>query len=979
MRLAPLALSVSLAFSTLSGCDSAASLTSEEHLQRARDRQEQGDVKGSVIELKNAVQKDPQNAQARWMLGQAYLRAKLPENAIKELEAAQRLGVGTSALQVDLAEALLLQRDFSAVLDRVQLDSQAPAAQRARAMQLRADALIGLGKVPEACALYGESSATDPKLAKAHIGLGTCAFLEDKPDAAEAQVRRAIELDPSNPDHKLMLANLARAGGNRDAAIAAYGEALKNEPANIDALSGRALALLAQNRAKDAEKDVRSLREAYPRHYMVNYLDAALAAHNQQYEKARDLLQNNLKAAPNHVESLFLLGAVNIQLGQLTLAEQNLNAVLRLIPGSIPARTLLASVHLKRSQPKAAYDVLLPVLRARPDFTQLGLAGEALLQMGRTTEANALFKEAAKLQPQSGAPSLSLGRASLQQGKVSDALDFLQQAATDAPTRLQAELFMVRTLWQQGERASALKRLGELEEAFAEEVDLALLRGSLLFQNNEVPSARAAFDKALAIEPNNTRAILALVDLDKRQGQTQQADARLANALKAKPNDEALLLASAIRAEERGRRDEAHGLMERAAKANPNALLPQQFLVHAALEAGQPQRALELARSYADRQQGSRDARMLLANTQFAAKDFDNAVAGYRRLLADSPNDGGLNLKLGLALLSLDRTGEARDALRKAIATSGEAFAPLHALASLEARTGNHARAQELAELLQRKYPQSNAGLTLQGDIAFRQKQYGRALDAYQRAQAVRADGTLTLKIAGHTRPTEPFCRSRVAPRGLGQTPPRRYAGAAGLWGPARGTGQPLGRDRAIRVPAEEAAAIGARAKQPRDAAVRAGSRSGAQAGADRLRTRAQRASCPRHIRLAAGPGKSGSRGPAPAGEGASRHAGTTHHPLPLRCCAGWNGKPATGKRRTREAAGRARRVSGTGRGRRPCCAASDRHAPLPLITGLRPGTRVVVAIVRLKTSRSVAGAWTNLVRAVVWRRTGHPHRHKTH
>lgn len=748
MRLAPLALSFSLALTTLSGCDSAASLTSEEHLQRARDRQEQGDVKGSVIELKNAVQKDPDNAQARWLLGQAYLRSKLPENALKELEAAQKLGVGGPALQDDLAEALLLQRDFSAVLDRVQLDSQAPAAQRAKAMQLRADALIGLGKIPEACALYGESAATDTKLARAYIGLGTCAFLDDKPDTAEAQVRQAIEVDPRNPDHKLMLANLARARGDAEAAIAAYGEALKNEPANIDALSGRALALLAQNRAKDAEKDMRSLREAYPRHYMVNYLDAALAAHNQQYEKARDLLQSNLKAAPNHVESLLLLGAVHVQLDQLTLAEQNLNAVLRLAPGSIPARTMLAGIHLKRNQPKAAYDILMPALRARSDFTQLGLAGEALLQMGRSAEANALFKEAAKLQPESGAPSLSLGRASLQQGRVTDALDFLQQAAMHAPTRLQAELFMIRTLWQQGERASALKRLGELEKIFPKEAELALLHGSLLFQDKQLPAARAAFEKALAIAPTNSRAVLALTDLDKRQGQMQQADARLARALRARPDDEALLLASAIRADEQGRRDEARGLMERAAKANPNALLPQQLLVQAALAAGQPQRALELARGYVDRQQGSREARILLANTQFAAQDFDNAVAGYRRLLADTPNDARLNLQLGLALLSLDHTSEARDALRKAVTASGEAFAPVHALASLEARSGNHGRAQELAELLQRRHPQSNAGLALQGDIAFRQRQYVRALDAYQRAQAVRADSALTLKIA---------------------------------------------------------------------------------------------------------------------------------------------------------------------------------------------------------------------------------------
>ena len=104
-RLAPLALSLALTFTTsfsLSGCDQIASLSAEEYIQRAKDMQSQADLKGSILELKNAVQKDPNNAQARWLLGQSYLRSKMPENAIKELETARNLGVSTTALEGDL-------------------------------------------------------------------------------------------------------------------------------------------------------------------------------------------------------------------------------------------------------------------------------------------------------------------------------------------------------------------------------------------------------------------------------------------------------------------------------------------------------------------------------------------------------------------------------------------------------------------------------------------------------------------------------------------------------------------------------------------------------------------------------------------------------------------------------------------------------------------------------------------------------------
>lgn len=748
MRIAPLALSLSLIFAVLPGCDQTGNLSSEEHLQRAKDRQAQGDIRGSVIELKNAVQKDPDNAQARWLLGQAYVRSKLVENAIKELETARKLGVSAAALQGDLAEAMLLKRDYAAVLDMVQLDGQAAVPQRAKAMQLRADALLGMAKQNEACALYKQAIETDPKLAKAYIGLGTCSYMEGKPDVAREYIQHAISLDDRNPDPKLMLASLASAQGDLPAALQAYDNALKDEPANIDALSGRALTLLALNRPKDAEKDIKTLRTNYPKHFMGTYLDAVLAARNQEFEKSRDLLQENLKTTPGHLESLFLLGAVNMQLGHHELAARNLNDVLRIAPGSSAARTLLASLHLKRQQPKSAYDVLLPVLKGKPNFTQIGLAGEALLQMGRGNEATALFKEAAKLDSSSGVASFALGRASLQQGNRIEALDFLQQASRFESTRLQAELFMIRTLWQQGNRAEALNKLAEAEKSYAKNIDLPLLRGSLLFQNGDLPAARAAFDKALGIDPKNTRAILALNDLDRKEGRDNQSQERLDKALKAQPDDEALLLAAALQASQKGRRDEARKYMERAAKTNPNAILPQRFLVQEELEAGQLQRALSIARAFSDRQPDSREAKLLLANTQFSAQDFDAAIAAYKRLLVDTPNDPAIDLQLGLALLSIDRTGEARQALKNAVRTSNEAFAPLYALANLETRAGNQAVAQELATLLQKKFPQSEAGLSLEGDIAFRQKHYARALDTYQRARAINASSQLTLKLA---------------------------------------------------------------------------------------------------------------------------------------------------------------------------------------------------------------------------------------
>ena len=53
----------------ISGCSNSTRLTAEEHIARAKDMDAAGNLKGMVIELKNAVQKAPQNPQARLLLG----------------------------------------------------------------------------------------------------------------------------------------------------------------------------------------------------------------------------------------------------------------------------------------------------------------------------------------------------------------------------------------------------------------------------------------------------------------------------------------------------------------------------------------------------------------------------------------------------------------------------------------------------------------------------------------------------------------------------------------------------------------------------------------------------------------------------------------------------------------------------------------------------------------------------------------------
>ena len=87
LRAAAGVLAALLLAGSLTACDDATS--TEDFLSRAEDYRDKGDLKASTIELKNALQQDPRNADARWLLGLNHLDMGLVFAAEIELKREQ--------------------------------------------------------------------------------------------------------------------------------------------------------------------------------------------------------------------------------------------------------------------------------------------------------------------------------------------------------------------------------------------------------------------------------------------------------------------------------------------------------------------------------------------------------------------------------------------------------------------------------------------------------------------------------------------------------------------------------------------------------------------------------------------------------------------------------------------------------------------------------------------------------------------------
>ena len=104
MPVVPIRLFILLATFVLAACDG---VSAPEHYQSAERYFEQGEYKTAVVELKNALQKDPELGRARLLLAKAYEIQGQYSDASREFERAQNLGVVGPELEAGLFNAKL--------------------------------------------------------------------------------------------------------------------------------------------------------------------------------------------------------------------------------------------------------------------------------------------------------------------------------------------------------------------------------------------------------------------------------------------------------------------------------------------------------------------------------------------------------------------------------------------------------------------------------------------------------------------------------------------------------------------------------------------------------------------------------------------------------------------------------------------------------------------------------------------------------
>lgn len=744
----PLVLALALAsFLTLQACDSTASLTEQEHIQRAKDLEDKGQLKESTLELKNALQKKPNSPQARLLLGQIYLKLGLGAEAEKELSRAEKLGVDHETILPQLGEALLLMGEYKRALDEIHPGGHTSSINLARIYQIRADAMLRQGQLKDACNLFQQSLDADKNNPPTYWGLAQCALAERDVAKARSWLDAALKLKNRQAQTWTAIGNLEQYDKNLQAALAAYTHALKAEPNNLEALQSRAALNMALGHLDAAKTDADKVSGLAPKSLTAHYLHGLLSFEQKDYPEAHNALNEVFKLTSDHMPSVLLAGATAYELGSYQQAESLLNRFLARFPHHDYARRVLATTLIRQNQPDKALETLAPLIgQESKDAAALVLASEAYRIKGEHSKTAAHLERAAAIDPKNALIQTQLGLSHLSTGDSQLAIAELRNAASLDSGEHRADLMLVMALLERKEYDKALVAIDALGKKLKNSAVTSAMRGNALAGKGDIGGARKSFEQALAIDPTFFPAAARLAQLDIRDKKPEIAQKRFERVLeKDKDNLQAMMALAELAATNKQDKNLVDWL-ERAAKAHPGAIPPRAVLARHFLVRKQPQKALALANEAVSANPGNPTALELLGSVQLAMNNNTSAISTFTKLAQQAARSPNAHLLLAQAQIAGNKLADARSSLQKALKLQPSHEPSLDALIRLEMKQNKPAQALQITQQLQASQPQSSLGFEREGDIQLSQKNPDLAVKAYEQALAKGAGSSVLIK-----------------------------------------------------------------------------------------------------------------------------------------------------------------------------------------------------------------------------------------
>ncbi|PVV20418.1 MAG: hypothetical protein B6D78_10855 [gamma proteobacterium symbiont of Ctena orbiculata] len=691
----------------------------KEALTSAQTSFANGNYSKAMIELKQILQDNSANTEARQLLARCYLKKGDGFSAEREIKIVSSDRAPTADQQTILLSSWELQGKYEEIVAAYEQDGLNDIEPMAM-WAVVSHAYINEKKLEQGVALARKMLEKDQDSVTALRSLAKAARIRNDNAEAMEYLLRAMEIDKA--DYKVL----------RD--LAAVHVQLEDHNKAVELLEG-ALSLINENdpeqdaylitvnlihlffhleKLVESEQYIRDLETRYKSNPYVDYLTGLYKYLNKDYESAVTKLSRAHSAMPNHLPTVLLLGALHFFENNLEQANILLTRYVNQVPTHLQARKLLGEIKLQLDKPREVLALLESGAVDSNDEQILTMIGRAASQSGEYKRGIEFLKKAAHDNPSDTRIREELARLYINHGSVDEAITELEDEWVGESSK--RDTLLILSYIRKQDFDSARKLSDQLlDREGGRPVDLYLRAMIELYSGNR-NSARRFFTDTVNKNSEFVPAQLALARMDLEDGRLIAGSDRLNLVLAREPkNVNAMMLLAQI-SERSGGQKEALTWLEKAVETGDNAWLPRVILARYFLRRKETEKAAAYLDDEALRESSNPAVISMLAMIDEQTGNYSQAESTIGKLLDNNPQSEMAYLQLANLQTKRGDTKAARVTLQRLDKQIPSSLKGKLLRYKLEMREQNYQQVEVVLDQLINDAETKYVGVTLQGN-----------------------------------------------------------------------------------------------------------------------------------------------------------------------------------------------------------------------------------------------------------------------
>ncbi|MDP5032387.1 XrtA/PEP-CTERM system TPR-repeat protein PrsT [Paraglaciecola sp.] len=528
LKLIPLVVALALA-----GCTKQ---TAEELIAQAQVKVDNDQFSGAVLDLKNAIQLEPRNAQARFLLGKSYVEKGAATAAEKELSEAYDLGYEPNDVLPLLAKAYSQQFKNQQIIDLVNDAKNIDPLVETALLIYKSLAYFQLGQPAKARQAVRQANEISNESMYSKLGSAYVSLSNNLIGSSVEKVDQLLEQTPNFPEAILLKAQLAIMNKNFPEAVKyfeAYEELL---PSLFQSKLFLANAYAKNNQFTEAEKLIDNLLKIAKSHPMVNQLKGFVRYQAKDYEGAKHFTQIAIQNGMDNKTNRVIAGISAFYTSNYEQVFQNLSPIENDFPSNHPIKKLLTIVKLKLGYNIESADQLSRIQDlTEKDIILLSAVSRQLVQSGNLEQAQTLLEKTKSITFTEPSTLTQKGFLRLSLDDVEGISDLEQALALDPDLEV-AQIGLAASYIENELYDEAIELANDWINKEPESLKGYILAATALLGKNNINQAEDMYNRALTIDPSNPAANIYYADKAEAKNKISDAITYIEAILAKKPD-----------------------------------------------------------------------------------------------------------------------------------------------------------------------------------------------------------------------------------------------------------------------------------------------------------------------------------------------------------------------------------------------------------------------------------------------------------